>query len=143
MKGVSNKRLKKLRESPCWEWPATLGHNGYAQRFKDGKNIRIQRVVYEAVIEDIPEGLVTDHLCRNRKCVNPFHIEPVTSKVNILRGESFCAKNKRKTHCKQGHPFSGSNLLFNKKKNGRDCRKCANAAQARFRKRRKEKLCQK
>lgn len=124
MKGVSNKQLNELRNSPCWEWPATVNPSGYAVRMKQGKYKRVHRLVYEAVVEDIPDGLVSDHLCRNRKCVNPFHIEIVTNRENVLRGVGVTAKNVKKTHCPSGHPYDGNNLYV---LNGaRACRTCVN-----------------
>ena len=72
----------------------------------------------------IPDGKELDHLCRNRKCVNPKHLESVTHRENILRGETIMAENARKTHCWRGHPLSGKNLKL--KPNGhRQCRACA------------------
>lgn len=63
------------------------------------------RVVYEAWVGPIPEGLTLDHLCRVRCCVNPLHLEPVTRGENVLRGDAFTAVNARKAHCPQGHPY--------------------------------------
>jgi hypothetical protein len=74
------------------------------------------------LVGPIPEGKQLDHLCRNRACINPEHLEPVTAKENILRGESFSAKNARKTHCIHGHELSGDNLRI--LKHGRVCLEC-------------------
>lgn len=68
-----------------------------------GKTAMVHRVAYEQVIGPIPAGLTIDHLCRNRCCVNPAHMEPVSNRENILRGETLAAHNHRKTHCVHGH----------------------------------------
>lgn len=81
MGSVPKKLVKERRNSPCWEWPATITHNGYATVKHQGKYKRAHRIIYEALMKEIPDGMVSDHLCRNRKCVNPFHIEIVTSKI--------------------------------------------------------------
>jgi hypothetical protein len=88
--------------------------------------VYVHRVVYEALVKPIPVGLVLDHLCRVRHCVNPAHLEPVTQRENVLRGETAPAANKAKTHCVRGHPFSGQNLIL-RKSGVRECRTCANA----------------
>lgn len=78
----------------------------------------------------IPKGLTLDHLCRNRACVNPVHLEPVTNRVNILRGIGITAQNARKTHCKHGHPFTVENTIY---KHGGGWRICKICNRARFR----------
>lgn len=94
----------------CWEWLAAKGKHGYGIFRANGKAVICHRLSYEWIIGKIPEGLQIDHLCRNRGCVNPYHMEPVTNKINGLRGESFCAKYARQTHCKNGHPLTPDNL---------------------------------
>lgn len=111
------------RGSPCWEWQAGISNAGYAKFKYKGKTCGGHRIIYEFFVEIIPAELDSDHLCRNRPCVNPAHIEPVPEIVNLLRGESLFAKNARKTHCIKGHPFSGDNLHI-RKNGGRHCRKC-------------------
>jgi hypothetical protein len=85
------------------------------------------RVVYEALVGPIPEEAVIDHLCRVRNCVNPDHLEPTTTKVNILRGTTPSADNARKTHCKQGHAFDSKNTAVYD--GHRMCRVCNRAYQ--------------
>jgi hypothetical protein len=115
----------------CWEWTGALGGHGYGQfHIGDGRKIRYaHRVAYELTIGRIPPGLSLDHLCRNPPCVNPAHLEPVTHKVNIVRGDSPLARNSRKTHCRRGHELSGANLEVASRKAGhRRCRICRNAS---------------
>lgn len=109
----------------CWLWTKYQRHDGYGNFNVDGKQILAHRWAYINLVGPIPEGLYLDHLCRNRPCVNPSHLEPVTNKVNILRGIGATAINALKTHCPRGHPYD----LFNTYKTeytGRQCRTCKN-----------------
>ena len=84
---------------------------------------RLHRAIYEKFVGPIPDGLTIDHLCRNRLCVNPAHLEPVTLAANVLRGESLPAKNARKTHCPKGHPYDETNTHITKQ-GWRICKAC-------------------
>ena len=117
----------------CWEWLGSHQAGGYAQcgigsqRAGTRSMGVVHRAVYQMVVGPIPSGLSLDHLCRNRGCVNPFHLEPIPIKVNILRGNGWGGRHKRKTHCPAGHPYTGSNLytLYTGSRDGhRFCRTC-------------------
>ena len=112
----------------CWLWKGVLSHNGYG-RFSIGRGKKAQahRWAYESIIGPIPDGLHLDHLCRVRSCVNPYHLEPVTNRENILRGEGPTAVNSRAKECPKGHPYSGENLIV-QHGTGRLCRECKNSA---------------
>ena len=108
----------------CWQWLGGKQENGYGRTTRRGSDCLAHRFVYRRLRGEIPEGLTLDHLCRNRLCVNPDHLEPVTAGENVLRGVGPCAVNARKTHCHKGHPLSGDNLYV--KPNGRRrCRICS------------------
>lgn len=104
----------------CWEWtgpktpkgygmfPRAASEKGYAHRF-----------AYEQHIGAIPERMEIDHLCRNRSCVNPSHLESVDHKTNVQRGSQA-----QKTHCMHGHEFTEANVWLRPGTNHRQCREC-------------------
>lgn len=94
-----------------------------------GKQIVAHRFAYESMRANIPSGLQLDHLCRTRLCVNPWHLEPVTARVNILRSEGAAAHNARQTACLRGHAFTEENTLL---LNGRRCCRACNRRKARL-----------
>ena len=107
----------------CWEWDKAKDSLGYGRVWVNEKAMLVHRVAYEAIIGPIPAGMELDHLCRNPKCYNPEHLEAVTHAENMRRGSSF---NKNKTHCPQGHLYSGRNLIIESQRYRR-CRICKNA----------------
>lgn len=119
-------------DDPCWEWTGHINDAGYGtlrvRRHPLPRQVfRAHRIVYEHFVDIIPDGMYCDHLCRVRHCVNPAHIEIVTHQENDRRGLGICGINARKTHCKQGHPLEGDNLILvktSRNTDGRACREC-------------------
>lgn len=124
-----------ITESGCWIFHGPLSEMGYARITINYKPIRVHRLMYEHFIGAIPEGLVPDHLCRVRCCVNPWHIEPVTSRINTLRGDGPSARQAQQTHCKRGHEFIPENTYV-KRDGARNCRICLRELWKSYRKRR-------
>ena len=113
-------------ESGCWLWVGSVSKKGYGHFWHDGVAARAHRWAYEHFVGPIPEGLQIDHLCRVRHCVRPDHMEPVTNRINTLRGNAPAiagARERSKTHCKRGHPYDEENTSV--EGNGsRKCRAC-------------------
>jgi hypothetical protein len=106
----------------CWHWTKYVKPNGYGQVGVPGRYPQyVHRVAYEAWVGPIPDGLHLDHLCRQRDCCNPRHLQPVTAAVNVRRAFELI------THCPQGHPYDESNTYRHATKPGRQCRACRNA----------------
>jgi hypothetical protein len=110
-------------KTPCWVWLGAL-NKGYGEISVMGKRRYAHQASHELFVGPLTVGLHFDHLCRNRACINPDHLEQVTIRVNILRGEGLAAKNAAKTHCPQGHPYDLLNTYIYPKNNGRHCRAC-------------------
>ena len=104
----------------CWLWIACKSTAGYGDFGNEGE---AHRWSYKHFVGPIPEGLELDHLCRVRNCVNPAHLEPVTHRENVLRGDAPCAKNALVTHCPAGHPYDDENTR-QMPRGGRKCRAC-------------------
>lgn len=130
--------------TPCWQWTGRLvGTNykkdpsrAYGSVWFNGRLQGVHRIVYAETVGPIPEGLQIDHLCRNRRCHNPLHLEAVTSAENTRRG----LLGTKPTHCPQGHPYDAENTFVRTK--GRSvgswqCRECGKQASQRLRDRRK------
>lgn len=113
-------------DTGCWQWTACTA-DGYGRfHLRRGKVPPTHRLSYEWLVGPIPEGLHIDHLCRNRGCVNPDHLEPVTPKVNILRGVGPSAQHAVKTHCPSGHEYTTENTY--KYRGMRMCVECRKEA---------------
>ncbi len=124
--------LNKIGFGDCWEWVGSVNPDGYGKVWHEGQMRYAHRVVWEKLIGPILEGLTIDHLCRNRACVNPAHMEPVTLCENLLRGYGVGAINRRKSRCLAGHPFSSENTQVRREK-GRMRRVCAQCHRDRVR----------
>lgn len=106
------KRIIKL-DNGCWRYPNKLRPDGYVQHIRSGKVCLAHRTIYTILKGTIPDGLDLDHLCRNRYCCNPSHLEPVTRIENVRRGNA--GKIKRETtHCPSGHPYDDKNTCLDK-----------------------------
>lgn len=128
----------------CVIWDGEIAQGGYGRMWIRGANRRIHRVSYEVHVGQIPSGLVIDHLCRNRRCVNHAHLEPVTPAENMRRSPRF-AEWKRpaektliwdtkvllrmypRSHCANGHELVPDNIFYRKHRpaGAGYCRKCA------------------
>jgi hypothetical protein len=119
------------KTATCWLWTGRLVKGGYGMFFlnRDGcvRGRVAHRVAYELLVGPIPEGLTLDHVkdrCNNTNCVNPAHLEPVTMRENLLRGNTVNARNAAKTHCINGHEFTDENIYRRPDDGTRMCRAC-------------------
>jgi len=111
-----------LSNTGCWLWSGSTTPGGYGRIVAGGRKRYAHRVSYELAYGPIQEGLQIDHLCRVTICINPEHMEAVTNRENVLRGNTFAAHNVAKTHCPLGHAYDEANTTRDNGK--RKCRTC-------------------
>jgi hypothetical protein len=110
------------QEGECWIWHGRLTKAGYGHASLAGKDVLAHHVPWAFARGPLAPGVHRDHLCRHRACVHPGHLDPVPTRINILRGLSPVALNAQKTHCPAGHPYTADNIL--RTRHGRRCRTC-------------------
>lgn len=112
-------------EGGCWSWSASCNMDGYGQFLYHGKMCRSHRIAYTWIKGEIPVGFELDHVCRNRKCVNPEHLEAVDHRTNSIRAMIATGVKAGATHCVNGHPFNDANTGIRKTGSGRYCKVCS------------------
>lgn len=119
--------MDRVEVGDCWVWTGYLDRKGYGRvnfpSTAKGKARPVHRIVWAALVGPLAEDESLDHLCRNKACCNPDHLELIDIKTNILRGFNPPAMNARATHCLNGHEFSGDNVRP-RNDGGRGCRIC-------------------
>src|SRR5947199_10429500 len=100
-------------EAPCWLSERYLDRDGYSHVRVQGRMFYAHRHIWEILRGPIPQGLEIDHLCRVRNCVNPQHLEVVTHRINLLRGNGFPGIEARRSDCGQGHEYTVDSLRIN------------------------------
>lgn len=117
-----------MQPDGCWTWLGERTPKGYGRIEIAGRRERVHRVSWRIHVGPLGRHEILDHLCRNRACWNPSHLEQVTNRENILRGEGPTAENARKTRCVNGHELSPENLTSRSATRGwRECATCRQA----------------
>lgn len=117
----------------CWEWTASRSPDGYGRLKVEGVAVGAHRIAYRLLVGTVPDGLTLDHLCRNRGCVNPDHLEAVPRRVNNLRGFGRPAMMARQSTCPKGHPYDSLHRNGVGNRLARTCSRCTAEKQRRYR----------
>jgi len=121
--------------TPCWEWTGCINAGGYGHATWHRKPIRAHRLMYAWLVAPLPPctrqrtDVEMDHLCKNRKCCNPAHLELVTKQVNMSRVNWRATKKATQTHCIHGHEYTPENTIWRCQGKARACRTCVRASQ--------------
>lgn len=119
-------KVENAGEGECWRWTDALTTHGYGQLWLSGRYISAHRIAWTIAYGPIPDGLLIDHLCRNRACVNAAHLDLVTQRENVVRGDSAaCVRTRRdaQTECLRGHEYTPENTRISRA-GYRFCRAC-------------------
>lgn len=126
-KDIKRFETRYRQTNDCWWWMAKRNDAGYGVFYLNNKTVLAHRVSYELYNDCIiKKGYVIDHLCRNRACVKPEHLEEVTLKENTLRGFAPTANNSRKVFCPKGHEYTKENTRYRVYRGNkwRECKIC-------------------
>lgn len=135
MSVIERLKNKIIKKKGCWLWIGYITNNGYGMIHYKRKTDYSHRVSYQIFKGKIPENKELDHLCRNRSCINPKHLEPVIRSENALRGlgpKKLGLLNSSKKKCQNGHFFNKKNTYY-RKSGGRACRPCVAKSQQKYR----------
>ena len=140
-----HEKIERIPFSTCWWWTGSADKRGYGHFFPmRGQCEMAHRVAFMLYKGPIGDGLQVHHVCENKSCVNPEHLEAVTPRVNLLASNTVNKRNAAKTQCPRGHPLSGENLVLEVRRSGliRTCRECKRVQLRESRARRKGISCQ-
>ncbi|MCC6192287.1 MAG: HNH endonuclease [Anaerolineales bacterium] len=117
-----------VQPNGCWVWQRAIQSRGYGSVWRQGRSHLAHRLSYQLSVGAIPAGYDVHHTCRNRRCVNPAHLELQRHPEHSALAENPLTRNIHKTHCKRGHALAGANLVVDSR-GRRQCRTCINDRQ--------------